>query len=75
MYVHLHRDISLYDEYGHVRYEKKNDHHVYHDSTTVAIPFGCLATTLEMLARPTRELGGVQTVWWVHIRAYEPCVE
>ena len=37
MYVHKRRDIFSYEEYECVRYEKENDHHVYHDATTVAI--------------------------------------
>ena len=43
--------LTLYDEYGRVRYEK-NNYHVCHDSMTVAIPSECPATTPEMLAQP-----------------------
>jgi len=49
MYVHVQRDTFSYDEYGHIRYEKKNDHHVYHDVTTVALPSECSAISSETL--------------------------
>ena len=75
MYVHVHQNIFSYDEYRHVRYEKKNDHHVYHDATTVALPSGCSTISSETLAQLVGDLGGVQVAWWAHTRTCGPCVE
>ena len=53
-----------------------NDHYIYYNAATVAIPNGCPTSTAPKNASPTRKgLGVVRTDWWVYTRTCRPCVK